>query len=75
MVAGDKEIILASEEITRNNVLAGIEFGNETRKLLRELETRFEELQTMVLDKDKRIDELQGQITNLQQALYAGGTG
>ena len=75
MVAGDKEIVLASEEVTRNNVLAGIEHGNETRKLFRELEIRFEELLTMVLDKDKRIDELQGQITNLQQALYAGGTG
>ncbi len=75
MVAGDKEVILASEEVTRKNVLAGIQHGNETRRLFRELEIRFEELQTLVLDKDKRIDELQMQISNLRRDFYAGGTG
>ena len=75
MVAGDKEITLASEEVNRKNIIAGIEHGNETRRLLRDLEREVEGLKNMVLAKDAELAEIRYQLSIIQAALYAGGTG
>lgn len=74
MSAGDKEIILASEEVNRKNIQACVEFSNETRKLFRELEIKFKNLEAMVIAKDIEIKELRRQLAIVQGTLYAGGT-
>ena len=74
MSAGDKEIVLASEEVNRKNILACVEFSNETRKLFRELEEKFNNLEGLVMAKDVEINELRRQLRIVQGTLYAGGT-
>ena len=74
MAAGNKEIILASEEVQRNNILACIQYGNETRKMVLELGKIVDALQNQVITQHKTIDQQRLQLANLQQQFYEKGT-
>jgi len=74
MSAGDKEIILASEETNRKNILACIEHGNATRKMVLELKTMFDALQNQVIMQNKKVDMFSKQLAALQQQFYQAGT-
>jgi hypothetical protein len=74
MAAGDKEIVLASEEVQRKNLLSAIQHGNETRKMIRELGTIVDALQNQVITQNKTVEQLRLQLANLQQQFYLKGT-
>lgn len=74
MDSGEKELRKAFEEVTKRNVQASIDFGNETRKMVRELEIKIQNLENLIINKDGIIKELQKQVAFLQQKMYTGGT-
>lgn len=74
MAAGDREILKALEETTRRNVETAIAFGNETRKMVRELEQKVTLLESIVLSKNAEIQQLRGMLAQLQARVFAGGT-
>ena len=74
MEPGEKEMRLVFEEVTRRNVQAAIDFGNETRKLVRELEEKVKNLEKILLTKDETINEIKKQMSSLQQKIYMGGS-
>jgi uncharacterized coiled-coil protein SlyX len=74
MSAGDKEIILASEDVQRKNIQVAVQYGNETRKMVRELGVIVDALQNQVITQNKTVDQLRLQLANLQQQFYAKGS-
>lgn len=74
MEAGEKETRKAFEKVVKNNVLAAIEHSNETRKLIRDLETNVQTLQNAVLSRDQEIQEIKNQIALLLQQMVSKGT-
>lgn len=74
MSAGDKEIILASEEVQRRNITAMLEHGNTTREITRDLEKEIEQMKAQIRLQDQKIEELKKQLSNVQMKLYSGGT-
>jgi len=74
MSAGEKEIVLASEEVQRKNIIAMLEHGNETRRLVRDLDTQLQQQKEQIRLQDQTISELRNQIANLQMKMYQGGT-
>lgn len=74
MSAGEKEIVLASEEVQRRNILTMLDYGKESRKLVRELEAKVDQLQAQIRVQDGKFDELKTQFVAIQMKLYSGGT-
>lgn len=74
MAAGDKEIVLASEEVQRKNLKVAIQHGNETRKMVRELGAIVDALQNQIITQNKTVEQLRLQLANLQQQFYAKGS-
>ena len=74
MEAGETELRKAFEEVTTRNVQAAIEYSNETRKIVRQLQEKMLHLEEMALAKDKVIGELRNQLSVIQQKLYSGGS-
>jgi len=74
MAEGDKEIILASEEVQRKNLLTAIEHTNETRKMVLELHAIIEALQNQVIAQNKQYELMRTQLAALQQQFYSKGT-
>ncbi len=74
MESGEKELRLAFEEVTTNNVKAVIEYSSETRKLVRDLESKIESLDNLIRNYDTTIDLLKQQIVHLQMKMFSGGT-
>lgn len=60
-------------EINRKNILAILEHGNVTRKLLKESQENVKNLENLVLQQTARIDLFQTQIQNIQMKMYSGG--
>lgn len=74
MAAGDKEMAEAFEETTRRNVLACVEFSNETRKLVKELEDKVSNLQATIRARDDELNQLRLQLSTIQAKVFVGGT-
>ncbi len=74
MSAGDKEIVLASEEVQRNNIETVIKFNEETRKMVLEVLKMVDALQNRMMMHDKTMDQFRTQLAALQQQFYAKGT-
>ena len=74
MSSGDKEIVLASEEVQRKNLLATIQHANETRKMIQELGVIVDALQNQVITQNGTIQQLRNQLASLQQQFYQKGT-
>ena len=55
MAPGDKELMKAFEETITRNVLAAVDHGNETRRLVRELGLKVEHLEAQLVEKDKKL--------------------
>jgi len=71
---GELQNVLASEEVTRRNVQSGIQFANDTRKMVLELGKLFDTLQNHVMNQRSEISELRRQLAFVQQKLAARGT-
>ncbi len=74
MEAGEKEIRMAFEDVTTRNVQAAVNFSNETRNIVRELEQKILHLEELAQAKDKEIAAMRQQIAIIQGKLYSGGT-
>lgn len=74
MAAGDKEIAMAFEETARRNILACIEFSNETRRLVTRLEEKVSSLQATIRARDDELNQLRLQLSTIQARVFAGGT-
>jgi len=74
MMTGDKELRKAFEEVTTNNVRASVEHGNNTRKLVRELEEKVLLLEGMLRQYDEKFALLNSQLNRLQSKVFSGGT-
>lgn len=67
-----KEVILASEEVQRRNIESVIAFSKESRRIVRDLETNVKALQNQVMTQNGTIENLQKQLSSIQQKLYSG---
>jgi len=72
--SGDKEIVLASEEVQRKNIMSMIQHGNESRKMIRELGIIVDALQNQVITQNNTMSQLRHQLATLQQQFYLKGT-
>ena len=72
--AGEYQNVKAMEEVTRRNVESGIQFANDTRKMVKQLGIMFDALQKNVMNMKAQQDQIREQLTNLQQQFYARGT-
>lgn len=72
--AGEREVIKASEECIRRNVESGLQFAQDTRKMVLELSTMFDALQNNVRNMHNLLNETRMQLANLQQQFYARGS-
>ncbi len=70
----DKELRMAFEDTTKKNVSAAINHGNETRKIVRELETKVLYLQNALSSREQDIKQLRIQLASIQTKLFSGGT-
>jgi len=71
---GDKEIILASEEVTRRNILAIAEHAKETRRMTAELLNRVDTLQNNLMSRERELGAIKKQLAYLQQKMFSKGT-
>lgn len=62
------------EETNTKNITACIAHANQTRKLVRELKEEVAGYKATVVEYEKKLEQLQTQITNLQKKLYQGGS-
>lgn len=72
--AGEKEIVLASEEVQRRNAQTAMAHSNLTRKMLLELNAIVDALQNKMIAQNKLILQQRNQLAALQQQFYAKGT-
>ncbi len=70
----NKEIVLTSEEVTRRNVQANIDFSEETRNLVRGLEERVLHSENELQSLKSLVEEYKNQVSILQQQFYLKGT-
>ncbi len=74
MEAGEREVKKAFEEVTTRNVKANIEFSNETRNIVRNMEKKIELLESIIRQYDEKFSNINTQLSIIQGKLYAGGT-
>lgn len=74
MEAGELEVKKAFEEVTTRNVRAAIDYSNETRRIVRELEKKIKLFERTLIEKDKIIADVKKQLSHLQQQFYNRGT-
>lgn len=74
MESGEKEMRVVFEEVTTRNVQAAVNYSNETRNIVRQLEQKIIHLEELSQAKDKIIGEMRQQIAIIQGKLYSGGT-
>lgn len=66
-----KEVILASEEVTRRNIKAVIEYSRQTRDASDNAKSEVESLKKMILQQQEQITLLKQQMSNLQIKIYS----
>ena len=74
MSAGDREVLKAFEEVTTRNVRAAVEHSNETRNIVRVLESKIEILEGRLQQYEQRFAQIQTQLTTIQARVFSGGT-
>ena len=74
MVAGELEMRKVFEETTTRNVNAMLDHGNETRRLVRELQEKVARQDETIREQNKVIQAFKLQLANLQMEVYKGGT-
>lgn len=70
MLEGEKELRKVFEETSTNNIKAMLEHGNESRKLVRELQERLDHVETQLRQKEEKIESLRTSIVQLQMKTY-----
>ena len=70
----DDSVWKAHEETTTRNVRTAVEHGNESRRLVRELETKVEKLEKQIMLQEQKFNEMKKQLSAIQQKVFAGGS-
>ena len=70
MEAGEKELREAFESTTTQNVKAILEYSNGTRKMVREVERRLSMVDEVILNLQKRLDEIDKVIAVIRGEIY-----
>ena len=74
MEAGEIEIRKAFEEVSTKNIKAMLEHGNETRRMLRELEEKVSRQDETIRNQNTTIEAIRLQLSQVQGIVYGGGT-
>jgi len=74
IAAGEREIVLASEEVQRNNIQMLVQFSSDTRKAVQEISLQVDALQNKMMELNAQFIETTKQLANLQQEFYSKGT-
>lgn len=74
MQAGELELRKTFEETSTRNITSMLEHGNETRRLLRELEAKVERLEGDLRSANEDRKNIKLQLSRVQMKLYSGGT-
>jgi len=74
MQSGELDLRKAFEQTTRTNVQACVDFTNDTRRLVMDLNKEVKHLSNVILTRDKEVQQLKSQLANLQQKVYLQGT-
>ena len=74
MEAGEIETRKAFEQVTRGNVRAAVDFGNETRTLVREMHEKLSHMEKIVQEQNQKIAEVTQQLSILQGKFYQYGS-
>lgn len=61
-------------DVTDKNIKAILQHSNETRKMLRELQEKIDNVNGICGMLGARVDQLEQQVRTLQVRLYSGGT-
>jgi len=69
-----KEIYKAFEETTKRNIDSVIQHGNQTRIIVRDLESKVQFLQNALASREEDIKQLRVQLASIQMKLFNGGT-
>ena len=69
-----KELLEAFEETANKNIQMILDHSNETRKLVRDMETKVLQLEEQVRIQNKSIEDLRLLLVNVQMKVYSGGT-
>ena len=72
--AGEKEIVLASEEVQVKNIQMIVQHTSETRKMVLELAARLDAVQNNMIAMQQQYAETTKQLASLQQLFYSKGT-
>lgn len=72
--SGEKELKMAFEKVTTQNVRMIYEYSAETRKLFRELEQKVKLLQSLVQNQSNAIERMTQQLADVQNIVFRGGT-
>ena len=70
----DKEFRRIFEGTINRNVRASIAFGNDTRKLVHDLEAKISQMDQHIRLQDEQLDLLRRQLAPLQARVFNGGT-
>lgn len=71
MSDANKDIQLASEEVNRRNVRAAVDYSNETRRMLRQMEAQVEEFKKLCIQQKNELTQLKNQVTLLLVEKYS----
>ena len=70
----DVELRRQFEETTTRNVKACVGHANDTRDIVRELETKVEKLQLQVLQYDNKFAQINKDMAGIRAKVFSGGT-
>ena len=74
MAAGDKEIVQASEEVQRRNIIAMRQEISQMKAAMGDMIKIVDANQNNLMNYKTELDELRKQLALLQQNFYAAGT-
>lgn len=74
MQPGEKTLRKVFEDTTTNNVLAVAEHSNETRRQVKRLEARLDQVEGINRNQAELITALKLQLSTVQTAVFRGGT-
>lgn len=74
MEAGEKEMRKAFERVNTGNVRAAVDHGNETRKMVREIQKKVDHLEANIIAQDEKFEQINKQVASILAKVYSGGT-
>jgi chaperonin cofactor prefoldin len=74
MESGELELRKVFEEVTTKNVKTVVDYSTDTRKIVRDLQTKVDSQDKQIVLLNKLINDLRSQLAVIQAEVYKGGT-